>query len=66
MKFNSLFKHWLTILSLQKIAQAKSPDEMTFDPHNVSCLEKMEDLVADGDIIAGECDGEISDTSGRL
>lgn len=58
---------FLELLSLQKkIAQAKSPDEMTFDPHNVSCLEKMEDLVADGDIIAGECDGEISDTSGRL
>ena len=50
-----------------KIAQEKSPtaavtrrSECSIPPH----LDKLEDLLADGDIVAGDCEGqaEMSDT----
>merc|ERR1712154_758790 len=51
--------------ALSKLTREKSVDEMKCFP-DVSRLEKMEDLVADGDIIAGDCAGETLGTSGRL
>ena len=48
----------------KRIAQEKSAHGTKRFPE-VSRLEKLEDLVADGDIIAGDCDGETPDTSGR-
>ena len=51
-------------MRIKRIAPEKSVDEMKCFP-DVSRLEKMEDLVADGDIIAGDCAGETLGTSGR-
>merc|ERR1712066_1075479 len=44
--------------------------KFTRGPNEIKCvtvpqLEKIEDLVADGDIIAGDCYGEISDTAAK-